>query len=83
MKKNVQRIVIKDYKEFTEDIEMDGLGTIDVVVVAKEVEAVIQLENSAVFSIGFSVMRDNPIFEIENPRDLVRNFLKINLMDTE
>ncbi len=79
----VQRIVIKDYKEFTEDIDIEDLGTIEASIVAKEIEAVIQLENGAVFSIGFSVMRDNPIFEIENPRDLVRNFIKINLMDSE
>ena len=80
---NIQLILIKDYKEFTEDVTLEEVGTIEGAIVAKEVESVIQLTNGTVFSIGFSVMRDNPIFDIENPRDLVRNFIKINLMDTE
>lgn len=81
--KDAQMIIIKDYKEFTEDVVIEDLGAVEGVIVAKEVEAVIQLTNGAVFSLGFSVMRDNPIFEIENPRDLVRSFIKINLMDAE
>ena len=79
----VDKIVIKEYREFTEDVEIDGIGIVENSIIAKEVEAVIQLENGAIFSLGFSVMRDHLIFNTENPRDLVRKFIKINLMDQE
>lgn len=74
------KIIIKQYQEFTEEVEISAdMEVSDVVIVAKEIEAVIQTENDIIFSIGFSVMRDNPIFDLDNPRDIVREFLKINI----
>jgi hypothetical protein len=67
---NIIQILIKDYKEYA----ADDRG----VLVAKEVEAVIQLEGEVFFSLGFSVLRDNPIFQLEAPRDMVRSFLLKN-----
>lgn len=73
----VTKIVIKNYQEFTENIEVQEL-VIDTVIVAKEVEAVVQLEDGEIFSLGFSVMRDNELFEYESPRRMVQKFLLNN-----
>ena len=81
---DVERIVIKSFKEFTEDVEITGgLGIVENAIIAKEVEAIIQLKSGAIFSLGFSVMRDNSIFNTENPRNMVRKFIKENLLDSE
>jgi hypothetical protein len=82
----IKLIVIKQYQEFTETVHIplpeddipflpeEGFPS-EERIVAKEVEAVIQREDDTTFSIGFSVQRDNPIFEISDPRNMVRKFL--------
>jgi hypothetical protein len=76
----VKQILIKDYKEFADEVPkvFDTAGLL----VAKEIEAVIELEGGVVFSLGFSIMRDNPLFQLEAPRDIVREFLKNNFLKT-
>ncbi|QFG05711.1 hypothetical protein 035JT001_44 [Bacillus phage 035JT001] len=81
MKKEVSKIIIESYKEFTEEIECaDDMVKLENVIVAKEVQAVIEQDDGITFSLGFTIMRDNPIFEAENPRDMVREFFKNHLL---
>jgi hypothetical protein len=75
--KTVTNIVIKNYQEFTEEVTVQDI-TLEHVTIAKEVEAVVQVDDGTVFSIGFSVMRDTPIFEFESPRRMVAKFLLDN-----
>lgn len=72
----LKQIVIKNYQEFADEVQIvDDLAAVEYVIIAKEVEAVCQSEDDKFFSIGFSVQRDSPLFEIENPRDMIRKFL--------
>ena len=75
--RTVTNIVIKTYQEFTEEVQVEGVQ-VGAVIVAKEVEAVIELDGGEVFSLGFSVMRDNELFEYESPRRMVQKFLLNN-----
>lgn len=77
MNRTVTKVIIKSYQEFTEEVEVEGLS-MGAVIVAKEVEAVVEMENGEVFSIGFSVMRDNELFTYESPRRMVLRFLLNN-----
>jgi hypothetical protein len=77
MNKTVTNIVIKNYQEFTEEVQVEGVS-VNHVVIAKEVEAIVQIEGEEAFSLGFSVMRNNPIFDFESPRRIVQNFLLNN-----
>jgi hypothetical protein len=78
MNKTVTNIVIKNYQEFTEEIEIAGEISVNRAIIAKEIEAVVQVEGEQEFSLGFSLMRDNPIFEYGSPRRMVQKFLLDN-----
>lgn len=69
----INLIIIKDYKEFTAEIMVDEMKI--ETIIAKEVEAVIGTEEGTDFSIGFSVSQNNELFDLENPRDIVRQFI--------
>ena len=73
----VAKIVIKNYQEFTEEVEVEGVQ-FNAVIVAKEVEAVIELGSGEIFSLGFSVIRDSELFTYESPRRMVQKFLLNN-----
>jgi hypothetical protein len=75
--RTVTKVVIKNYQEFTEDIQLD-IMQVEAVIVAKEVEAIIEIDSGEVFSVGFSVLRDNELFEYESPRRMVQKFLLNN-----
>lgn len=77
MIRTVTKIVIKNYQEFTEEVEIEGLS-MGAVIVAKEVEAVIELNEGETFSLGFSVLRDSELFTFESPRRMVLKFLVDN-----
>lgn len=70
----INLIIIKEYKEYTSEVIFVDEHPIERII-SKEVEAVIVLETGEAFSIGFSVMQDNELFDLENPRDLVRQFI--------
>jgi hypothetical protein len=78
----IKLIVIKNYQEFTETVhyplpfedEADAFPS-EERIVAKEVEAIIQFEDGGNLSIGFSVLRDNQLFEEVDPRELVRKYI--------
>lgn len=69
----IKTILIKEYREFGADADSGDLN-----IIAKEVEAIIALENGSSFSVGFSVTRENNLFLVESPRDMVREFLRSN-----
>ncbi|QFG05444.1 hypothetical protein 031MP002_43 [Bacillus phage 031MP002] len=76
----VNKIIIESYKEFTDEVQCaDDMVKLENVIVAKEIEAVIEQADGVTFSLGFTVMRDNPIFKTINPRDMVREFFKNHL----
>lgn len=77
--RTITKIVIKNYQEFTESV---GIPTPfeeesfdENVIVAKEVEAIVEMEDGEIFSIGFSVMRNSELFTYESPRRMVQKFL--------
>lgn len=82
----IKLIVVKNYHEFTEEVHFPVPFTEDpsdfpseYQIVAKEIEAVIQTDDKLEFSIGFSVHRNNPLFEELDPREMVRKFILENL----
>lgn len=81
MKKIIKQIIIKEYREFTEDVQVaDDLVTFEAVIVAKEVEAVVQVDDGTTFSLGFSILRDSDAFSFESPRRIVQHFLMKNFL---
>lgn len=77
--KIIKKIVIKKYQEFTEEVSVEDIGTVGVHIIAKEVEAVVEVDDGTIFSLGFSVLRDNAAFQFESPRNIVQDFLIRNL----
>jgi arginine repressor len=73
----IKNIIIKNYQEFVEEIQIEGV-TVNAVTIAKEVEAVVVLESGMNFSLGFSITRENDSFRFDSPRRIVQKFLLEN-----